>query len=101
MNEKYEGIVLKLRDAGKESFLFGDLMRNAANAIEELWQMFHSAEMDNIKLTNMYAEQVQKNKRIPATDVVLGESYRELADQVNTLADKLIKIREVAGCRNG
>ncbi len=69
MNEKYEEMVLKLRNAGKESFLFGDLMRDSANTIEELWQMFHSAEMDNIKLTNMYAEQVQKNKQIHSADV--------------------------------
>lgn len=37
---------------------------------------------------------------IPAADVVPGESYSELAEQVNTLAGKLIKIREIAGCRN-
>lgn len=37
---------------------------------------------------------------IPAADVVPVESYNELAEQVNTLAGKLIKIREIAGCRN-
>ena len=38
---------------------------------------------------------------IPAADVVPVEEYAILAEKVNTLADKLIKIREIAGCRNG
>ena len=36
MREEYDGLILKLRNAGKESFLFGDLMQKAADAIEEL-----------------------------------------------------------------
>ena len=32
----YDDLIQKLRNAGKESFLFGDLMQEAADIIEEL-----------------------------------------------------------------
>ena len=39
MLEEYDELILKLRNAGKESFLFGDLMRDAANTIEKLVEL--------------------------------------------------------------
>lgn len=39
MLEEYDELILKLRNAGKESFLFGDLMRDAADTIEKLVEL--------------------------------------------------------------
>lgn len=60
MNEKYEEIVLKLRNAGKESFLFGDLLREAADAIEEL-----SKENESFGKDLTSAVEMLKKKRKP------------------------------------
>ena len=53
-----------------------------------------------------YSDHIKENflvlaKMIPAADVVPTEKYVNVVEQMNALADKLIKIREIAGCRNG
>lgn len=45
-----------------------DLMKQAADAIEKLWELFQSAEKDNAKLTAWYVEKCNKHKWIPVTE---------------------------------
>ena len=44
------------------------LMKQAADAIEKLWELFRSAEKDNAKLTAWYVEKCNKHKWIPVTE---------------------------------
>lgn len=44
------------------------LLLKAADAIEELWKLFQSAEKDNAKLTAWYVEKCNKHKWIPVTE---------------------------------
>lgn len=67
MYDKYDELIRALRENASLYIpsAYGRMLNYAADTIEELWQMFHSAEMDNVRLTNMYAEQVHKHKWIP------------------------------------
>ena len=50
---------------------------------------------------DVYRALVDRITALPTADVVPAEEYANVVEQMNTLADKLIKIREIAGCRNG
>ena len=73
----YDELIKRLRET---SIDFGEsdhvsvMLIEAADAIEELWKLFQSAEKDNAKLTAWYVEKCNKHKWIPVTERLPEES---------------------------
>lgn len=67
MLEEYDGLILKLRNAGKESFLYSDLMREAADIIEELSRENESLGKDLTSAVEMLKKK-RKPKWIPVSE---------------------------------
>lgn len=68
----YEELIQKLRNAGKESFLFSDLMREAADAIEELRakadlykEVVEEYRMVNMMLIDKFPQWIPVTERLP------------------------------------
>ena len=56
----YDELIQKLRNAGKESFLFGDLLREAADTIEELSKENESFGNDLISAVELLKKKGEK-----------------------------------------
>lgn len=77
----YDELVKNLRDCSEVNSLSRykrGLMKQAADAIEKLWELFRSAEKDNAKLTAWYVEKCNKHKWIPVTERLPEKHIRVL-----------------------